>query len=72
MDEVVTIAHRLSEVGFPTLCALIGYGSYKRIWVWGYQLQAAEADRDRWMHMALQATGLAEKSTEFAKLVRPT
>ena len=75
MDEVFTLLEKISSVGFPGLLMLILYGSYKGIWVWGEPCRAAikkaEDATAMWQNMALQATGLAEKSTEFAKAVRP-
>lgn len=40
------------------------------MWVWGYQLDKAQADGDQWKSMALQAAGLAETSVNIAKNTR--
>lgn len=52
----------LSGVGFGGLLALILWGSKRRVWVWGYQLDEVKAERDEWKRMALQGVGLLEKS----------
>lgn len=78
MDELLAFAEKLGSVGFPTLLVAILYGGYKRIWVWGYQLQQceaacsvqvqkAEAESQYWKHMAFQVTGLAETSIGIQK-----
>lgn len=67
MNEIIDIAQKLSGLGFGTLLALILYGSYKGIWVWGRQLTRAEDDVKEWKSMALTAAGLAETTVSIAK-----
>ena len=67
MKELLDLAQKLSGLGFGTFLFLVLYGSYKGLWVWGWQLKQCEADVAEWKAMALQATGLAEKTTSIAK-----
>lgn len=67
MVEAVDIAQKLSGAGLATLLVLIILGSYKGIWVWGYQLQKAEADGQEWKRLAMQGIGMADKAVHIAK-----
>lgn len=67
MDELLTLAAKIGDVGFPTLCILIIYGSYKRIWVWGSEYAKLEADCERWRGMALDGIGMAKSAVSIAK-----
>lgn len=69
MTSLIDIAQKLSGVSLATILICILIGSYKGIWVWGYQLQKCEADSAQWKTMALQAAGLAETSISIAKRV---
>ncbi len=81
MDDLLVIANKFSNVGFPTLLVLIGFGSYFRIWVWGRELVEAKADlnkqlaeakeeADEWKRCAFQWGGIAETSVGIAKTSR--
>jgi len=70
MAEFLDLAQKLSGVSTPVLLFLILYGGYKKVWVFGYQLEKAQADGDQWKAMALQAAGLAETSVSIAKNTR--
>lgn len=70
--EFLELIQKISGVSFGVLLALILYGSYKGIWVWGRQLQKSETEAAEWKAMALRAAGLAETSVSIAKTsVRP-
>jgi len=64
VNEFIEILTRLSAAGFGTLMAAILYGGYKGVWVWGKDYRKLEEERDRWMHIALRNTLIAEKSTQ--------
>lgn len=66
--EFVSLWEKISGAGLATLLGLILFGSWKQIWVWGFQLKAVERDRDFWRASALKGTGLAER---LADLVAP-
>lgn len=78
LDEVLTLAQKLSGVSLATLLFFILGGSYMRWWVWGSQLvelkadfeerlRKSEARGDMWQTMTLRATGLAEDGVNLAK-----
>lgn len=70
MNETVTLldlANKLGGASFATLLILILIGSYKQIWVWGYQLQRMEQESREWKAMAMQGLGMAEKGLTVAK-----
>lgn len=82
MTEFFDLANKLSGVGFGTLLALILYGSFKRVWVWGFELRDAQAEHarqlaeakaatERWQAMTFAATGLAETSVGIQKSQHP-
>jgi hypothetical protein len=68
--DIVELANKLGGASFATLLVAILIGSYKQIWVWGYQLQRAEQDGKEWKAMAMQGIGMAEKSITVAKSVQ--
>lgn len=51
-----------AKVGFSSLLTLILYGSYKRIWVWGSELDACNKEKEAWKELALRNSGIARKS----------
>lgn len=71
MSEAFDLAQKFSSVGFPTLLVLILFGSYKGIWVWGFQLRKAETESAEWKAMALQGMRIAETSVHIAKARGP-
>lgn len=42
--EAFEVAQKLGSAGFVVLLVLIGYGGYKKIWVWGHQLEQCRLD----------------------------
>jgi hypothetical protein len=46
------------------LFALVG--GYKRVWVWGYQLDECKQREEAWQRLALKNAGLADKTLEMA------
>ncbi|MES2360023.1 MAG: hypothetical protein V4529_16910 [Gemmatimonadota bacterium] len=68
--DLLSLAQKLSSVSFGVLLFLILIGSYKRMWVWGWQLEEVKASRDQWQQMALRGTALAETSVGIAKSAR--
>lgn len=71
MEEVVALLNKLASASFGVLVALILYGSWKGIWVWGRHLAEADArykadlrrvqeEVDWWRSLAVKATGIAE------------
>lgn len=71
MSEALALAQKLGSIGFPTLLVLILYGSYKGIWVWGYQLRKAETDGAEWKRMALEGGAALTTAVHLAKARRP-
>lgn len=67
MNEAFDIVQKLSGAGLATLLFLIIFGSYKGVWVWGYQLREVKAESEQWKAMAFQAGGLAELAGNIAK-----
>lgn len=49
------------EFGFPVVTLiLVLYTGYKRVWVWGAELKAAEKREQEWRELALTGTKIAE------------
>lgn len=65
MDDIVSLANKLSGAGLFTLSCIIFYAGWKRMWVWGYQLEEMRKDRDDWKNMALQGTRFAERAVSL-------
>lgn len=42
------------------------FGGYKRIWVWGYQLDECKEREQAWRAMALRNGGVADRTLEIA------
>ena len=63
-SEVVTWVTRISTLGFGPTLALILFGGYAGVWVWGKQYEEMKRDRDEWKTMALRNLGLAEAATK--------
>lgn len=63
MNEFTEFVNRIGTAGFGTLMALILYGSFKGIWVWGKDYRKLEAECDRWMEIALRNTAIAATAT---------
>lgn len=73
MADIIDILEQLKSWGpLATLLALILFGSYRGIWVWGRDLREAKQARDRWESMALRAVGLAEDTVVIANRKVPT
>lgn len=73
MADFFTLVEKLggiSGISFSTVMLLIVIGSYKKVWVWGWQLDKAEAQSLEWKTMALQATKVTESSVDIAKRTR--
>lgn len=60
---LVDLLGYVKDVSFSTLVIAILWGSYKRIWVWGWQLEAAEKQNAVLFNLALRATDVADKTT---------
>lgn len=60
--DILTLIDKLSGAGLATLLIVILYGGFKRLWVWGYQLEEMRIDRDRWQQLALKGTALSERT----------
>jgi hypothetical protein len=61
------------DAGLIVAMILVFIGGARRVWVWGYQLQAAEEDeeemrkeRDEWKRLALESAGLAGRALKLA------
>lgn len=64
----------IGSIGFGSTMILITIGSYKRVWVWGSELNAqcaltakAEATASKWEAAYLSTVGLAETTAAIAK-----
>lgn len=83
MEEILALANKLGGVSFATLLLFILYGSWKHIWLWGKDVEAAIAkeearvirekqaiyeDRDFWRNIAIRATGLAEVQGQILRV----
>ncbi len=75
MEEILSLVNKLGGVSFATLLAVILWGSWKRIWVWGKDcdreiaaIRARHAEEKAewkegltfWRDIGVRATGLAE------------
>lgn len=78
MIDAFALAQKLGGVSFATLLVFILIGGYYRVWVWGSALKDMQLDyekrlskyelsNERWMTMALRATGLAEDTVGIVK-----
>lgn len=67
MEEIYTLATKLSGASLGLILLLIIYGGYKRYWVWGYQLEEMRSDRDEWKNMALRGTNLTERAANLTE-----
>lgn len=63
-----TVGDIASKGGLLTFVLLILYTGRKRVWVWGYQLDAAEKREADWKDMALRGTLIAERATKLPSL----
>jgi len=57
----------LQRAGVIGLLVLILVSGARRGWVWGYQLQEMQIDRDRWRDLALRSMGQANRSMDVAQ-----
>lgn len=64
LKELVEWISKLSP--FMIVC-VIGYLGYKRVWVWGYQLDECKQERDGWKQAAMRVSAAADKSTDIAQ-----
>ncbi|MEO8678134.1 MAG: hypothetical protein ABI665_03755 [Vicinamibacterales bacterium] len=67
VTSFVDLAQKLSGASLAAILIFILIGSYKGVWVWGFQLRKSEEESAQWKAMALQAAGLAETSVNIAK-----
>lgn len=60
------------QIGVGGLILVALFLAYKRIWVWGWQLQQTEKERDEWKAMALDglkaAADVAQASRKHTSL----
>lgn len=72
MDPIVELAQKLSGLSLAALLLIILWGSWRRYWRWGRDVDDIEIrcraekqilvnDRDWWRDVALRATGLLER-----------
>lgn len=78
MEEAISLMQKLGGVGFGTLLALILYGGYAKIWVWGSQYAEMKADYEsrlaqvyeekrQWQAATRDAAGLAQHGVVLAR-----
>ena len=69
--ELKDILQALPGIGLTGVLLCILWGSYKRIWVWGHQLQECKdqfaAERDGWKEEARRNAEMAQRSAELVK-----
>lgn len=65
--DIFAMAEKLSGAGLTTIVLLILISGWKRIWVWGYQIDECRAERDEWKRMALRGTDFAERAVVLAE-----
>lgn len=53
----------LKDASITTLCLGILWGGYKRIWVWGWQLEASEKRYEALWQLTSRAVDVADRST---------
>lgn len=81
MTEFLKIADEFSRAGLYTLLLFILFASWKRWWVWGYQLAEAEARcaavalaaskrEEEWKSIALQYAGVTRDSVALTRQLR--
>jgi len=54
----------ISKGGVVALLLIIVVGGVKKIWVFGWIYSELQADRDRWMNLAMENLHLAKQATE--------
>ena len=60
-----------AKVGFSGLLTAIIYGSYKRVWVWGSELESTRKEAEAWKELALRNSGIANRTLTMAEEKRP-
>lgn len=70
----VSIYDLITRGGVPALLFVVLYGSYKRWWVWGWQVKDLEermetlrGEKNEWKEIALHSTNLAESLDKLRK-----
>lgn len=64
LDQIAKWAESLTLVG--TLAIIIVAG-YKRLWVFGWQFDAMQKDRDFWRESAMKGTYMTERTVQVAE-----
>ena len=79
MEDIILIINKLGGASFATLLALILWGGFKRVWVWGREVDAIElrnANEKKelkeavafWQNIAVRVTGLAETQVQILRV----
>lgn len=71
MASLIDLAQKLSGASLAAILIGVLVGSYRGVWVWGFQLKKCEEEGAQWKAMALQAAGLAETSIGIVKRTGP-
>lgn len=53
-------AQFIRDIGMLGSVVFAMYASYKRLWVWGSELDELRRDRDEWKHIAMKLGGITE------------
>lgn len=64
--DPTAVADWAQRAGIVGLLVFILVGGARQLWVFGYQLEDMESDRDRWRDLALKLLGQAARSTDVA------
>jgi hypothetical protein len=59
--ELGQVLRWVSDLGVIGLLLIIIWSGHRRLWVWGWQLEAAERREDEWRQMALKGTEIGER-----------
>jgi hypothetical protein len=79
VEELITVANRLSAAGLVTLLILVLFGNWMRIWRWGsdftdlqtrYQKDREELieEKNYWKHISERLIGLSETQGELLRV----
>jgi hypothetical protein len=65
MDSTaVSVWQWVQTAGLTASLFFILYGGWKRMWVWGWQLEEMRQERDQWRAFAMRGTAIADKAVK--------
>ncbi len=67
--DIGQIVEIFANASVPTMLIVLGYGGYKKWWVFGWLYERERQEKDEWKHAALKTTNLA---AAFAARSKPS